>query len=49
VHMLAGQGGCDPVGHGTLTLYDRRFRGGNIEEDEPEPGFGLGEILARYA
>lgn len=31
VQIPAGHGGWDAVGQGTLTLYDRGFRGGKIE------------------
>jgi hypothetical protein len=46
VQILAGHGGCEPVGHGTFTLYERGFKGGSVDDAEP---VGLGVTLAKYA
>lgn len=45
MQMLAGHAGWDPVGQGTLTLYDGEFRGGRVDDEDP---VGFGVTLARY-
>ena len=47
VHIPAGQGGCPPLGHGILTLYESGTRGGR--DAAVEVALEGGEIFRRYA